>query len=51
MKLNYLVAGTNDMSVAVPFYDELFAGFGINKIHDEGRMTFWQGPDFMFALA
>ena len=51
MKLNYFVAGTNDMSVAVPFYDELFAGFGINKIHDEGRMTFWQGPDFMFALA
>ena len=51
MKLNYFVAGTNDMSVAVPFYDELFASFDINKIHAEGRMTFWQGADFMFAVA
>ena len=51
MKLNYCVAGTNDMALAVPFYDALFASSDIKKIHAEGRMTFWQGTEFMFALA
>jgi hypothetical protein len=51
MKLNYFVVGTNDMSVAVSFYDELFEESELTKIHAEGRMTFWQGPEFMFAVA
>ncbi|NIB42703.1 VOC family protein [Pseudomaricurvus alkylphenolicus] len=51
MKMNYFVFGTNDMATSVGFYDALFAGSGINKIHAEGRMTLWAGPDFMFALA
>jgi predicted lactoylglutathione lyase len=51
MKMNYFVLGTNDMQAAIKFYDDLFAGSAMNKIHSEGRMTMWGGDDFMFALA
>jgi len=51
MKMNYFVLGTNNMKVAVQFYDELFDGNEINKMHAEGRMTLWAGDNFMFALA
>ena len=51
MKANYFVFGTNDKEKAVAFYDELFEGSGLNKIHDEGRMTLWGNEAFMFALA
>jgi predicted lactoylglutathione lyase len=51
MKMNYFVLGTNNMQSAVQFYDELFEGSKINKMHAEGRMTLWTGDDFMFALA
>ena len=49
--MNYFVFGTNNMTKAVSFYDEIFEGSDINKIHDEGRMTLWAGDGFMFALA
>lgn len=51
MRMNYFVFGTNDMTKAVGFYDRLFEGSPISKLHDEGRMTLWGGEDFMFALA
>jgi predicted lactoylglutathione lyase len=51
MKMNYFVFGTNDMPKAIQFYDSLFDGTEMNKIHAEGRMTLWAGEDFMFALA
>ncbi len=51
MKMNYFVFGTNDMTKAVSFYDNIFDGSEVNKIHDEGRMTLWMGDGFMFALA
>ncbi len=49
--MNYFVFGTNNMPKAVKFYDGLLKDQGINKIHDQGRMTLWGGEDFMFALA
>jgi len=51
MKMNYFVFGTNDMKSAVKFYDQIFDGSGITKLHNEGRMTLWGGEQFMFALA
>lgn len=51
MKMNYFVFGTNHMQRGVNFYDQLFSDQGINKVHDEGRMTLWVGDGFMFALA
>jgi uncharacterized glyoxalase superfamily protein PhnB len=51
MKMNYFVLGTNNMQLAVKFYDELFEGGEMKKLHAEGRMTLWGGNDFMFALA
>lgn len=51
MKINYFVLGTNDMKSAVSFYDALFEGSGINKVHGEGRMTVWAYDEFIFALA
>ena len=51
MKMNYFVLGTNNMQSAVRFYDELFEGCNMNKLLDGGRMTLWNGNDFMFALA
>lgn len=51
MKMNYFVFGTNNMQLAVKFYDALFQNIDITKLNDEGRMTLWAGSDFMFALA
>jgi predicted lactoylglutathione lyase len=51
MKMNYFVLGTNNMQLAIQFYDKLFEGSKMNKMHSEGRMTLWAGDDFMFALA
>jgi predicted enzyme related to lactoylglutathione lyase len=51
MKMNYFVFGTNDMQRAVTFYDALFEGSAITKIHSEGRMTVWAGEAFMFGVA
>ena len=33
MKMNYFVFGTNNKEKAVEFYDQLFEGCGLNKIH------------------
>lgn len=51
MNMNYFVFGTNDMQAAISFYDNLFEGTEMNKIHSHGRMTLWAGDNFMFALA
>ena len=51
MKMNYFVLGTNNMALAVNFYDQLFSGSEMKKLNAEGRMTLWGGSDFMFALA
>ena len=51
MKMNYFVFGTNNKEKAVAFYDALFDGCGLNKLHGEGRMTLWGGEEFMFAIA
>lgn len=51
MKMNYFVFGTNNMQQAIRFYDALFEGSQINKVHSEGRMTLWAGEEFMFAVA
>ena len=51
MRMNYFVFGTNDMALAVRFYERLFEGSALTKLHDEGRMTLWGGDGFMFALA
>lgn len=51
MKMNYFVFGTNDKQKAVVFYDKFFEDCGLNKIHDEGRMTLWANEGLMFAVA
>ena len=51
MKLDYCVLGTNNMDAAVSFYNALFDGTGLSQVLATDRMTFWQGPDFAFAVA
>ncbi|MCG8668520.1 MAG: VOC family protein [Pseudomonadales bacterium] len=51
MKMNYFVFGTNDMKRAISFYDALFEGCGVSKVHSEGRMSVWANEEFMFGLA
>lgn len=51
MQLNYLVLGTNDMAASVKFYDALFENAPVSQIMADDRMTYWQGPDFTFAVA
>jgi len=51
MKMNYFVFGTNDKQKAVSFYDAFFEDCGVEKIHDEGRMTLWASEELMFAVA
>jgi len=51
MKMNYFVFGTNDLQRAIAFYDAIFEGSGVSKIHSEGRMTIWAGDGFMFGVA
>ena len=49
--MNYFVVGANDMDAATTFYEGLFAGLGLNKMHASERMTYWLGDDFAFAVA
>ena len=49
--MNYFVVGTNNMQAAIEFYDSLFEETEMNQIVSGGRMTLWQGEDFMFAVA
>ena len=51
MKLNYMVLGTNDMDASVRFYDALFDDGPVEHLMTTDRMTYYQGPDFTFALA
>ena len=51
MKLNYLVLGTNDMAGSVKFYEALFDQSDVAQLMATDRMTYWQGPDFTFAVA
>lgn len=51
MKMNYFVAGTNDMARAMAFYDALFEGAGLMKMVASDRMTYWLGEGFAFAVA
>jgi uncharacterized glyoxalase superfamily protein PhnB len=51
MRMNYFVFGTNDRPRAVAFYDALFDGGEIRKIHDGDRMTVWSNDEFMFGVA
>jgi hypothetical protein len=39
------------MQAAIMFYDCLFDATGVSQIVSGGRMTLWQGDDFMFAVA
>lgn len=49
--MSYCVLGTNNMTASIKFYDALFDTTGINQVLAAGRMTFWQGDDFAFAVA
>ncbi len=49
--MNYFIFGTNNLAEATQFYDAFFDGMGIEKIHSDDRMTYWQGEDFTFAMA
>jgi len=49
--MNYLTLGTNNLSDATNFYDQLFADQNIKKWHGEGRMIVWRGDGFIFAVA
>ncbi|WP_019959740.1 VOC family protein [Woodsholea maritima] len=51
MKISYCVLGTNDRAAATSFYDALFALKGITQVAATDRMTYWQTPDFAFAVA
>lgn len=51
MKMNYFVVGTNNMEVAIKFYDAIFAGLGLNKVVPTERMTYWLGEDYAFSVA
>lgn len=39
------------MPASIKFYDGLFDTTGIKQVLAVGRMTFWQGDDFAFAVA
>ena len=51
MKMSYTVLGTNNMEVAVKFYDSLFEQTELNQVFATDRMTFWQCEEFAFAIA
>ncbi|WP_417493993.1 VOC family protein [Maricaulis sp.] len=51
MKMSYFVIGTNNMEAATKFYDVLFAQTDVAPALPQGRMTYWLGPDFAFAVA
>ena len=50
MMINYLTIGTNDLDRARAFYDGLFAEYGVPRIHDTERFSFYsngEGPGVM----
>lgn len=51
MKMSYITLGTNNMKLAVSFYDSLFDHVDVNKWIPEGRIIVYRGDGFMFALA
>ena len=51
MKMNYFVLGTNNMAVAVDFYDALFEQTEFKQTYATNRMTYWQGSDAESAFA
>ena len=51
MKMSYTVLGTNNMDVAIKFYDSLFEGMGAPQTFKTDRMNFWQFENFVFAIA
>ena len=51
MRPSYSIVGTNNMKAAVEFYDALFEQTGPKQSMANERMTFWQGQDFVFAVA
>jgi predicted lactoylglutathione lyase len=51
MKISYFVLGTNNIEAATRFYDALFAQSDVAPAMPAGRMTYWMGKDFAFAIA
>ncbi len=51
MKMSYFVVGTNDMEASTKFYDALFEQSDVQPALPQGRMTYWLGQDFAFAVA
>ncbi|WP_417497601.1 VOC family protein [Maricaulis sp.] len=51
MKMSYFTLGTNDMEASIKFYDALFADSDVGPALPQGRMTYWLGQDFAFAVA
>ncbi|MEO9274973.1 VOC family protein [Marinomonas sp. 5E14-1] len=52
MNMNYVVLGTNNMPVAVQFYDALFEQTRFMQTFATDRMTYWQNDQMAaFALA
>lgn len=51
MKMNYFVVGTNNIDASVKFYNSLFEDTEFNQVGATERMVFWQGEDFIFAVA
>ena len=50
MMINYLTIGTNDLERARAFYDAVFGEYGVPRIHDEERFSFYsngEGPGIM----
>jgi predicted lactoylglutathione lyase len=39
--INYITIGTNDLEHARSFYDELFGQYGVPRIHDDERFSFY----------
>lgn len=51
MRMSYFVLGTNDIDASTKFYDALFAQSEVAPAMPAGRMTYWVGKDFAFAIA
>tara|TARA_R110002073_G_scaffold18337_8_gene68081 strand:+ start:5619 stop:5978 length:360 start_codon:yes stop_codon:yes gene_type:complete len=51
MKMSYFVVGTNNMEASTKFYDALFAQSDVQPALPQGRMTYWLGQEFAFAVA
>lgn len=51
MKMSYFVLGTNDIEASTKFYDALFAQSDVAPGLPTGRMTYWVGETFAFAVS